>query len=165
MTESFHEQLRVDSRFLKSDQRLDTELILTDKEASRFRDLDVPTCIRLAELLSHLQDKGEEACREFYRALHLHVEDVYFSLPTRLRLRESGEPVCPIPSPTDRYVMNDHSPFFFLSCFSLAVGSALLYYYGESKQESGSSSTLGLAAMGLSRKVRDVLIWYTEDGK
>uniref|UniRef100_A0A8C2FIZ1 Caspase recruitment domain-containing protein 19 n=1 Tax=Cyprinus carpio TaxID=7962 RepID=A0A8C2FIZ1_CYPCA len=179
MTESFHEQLRVDSRFLKSDQRLDTELvdklilqlnriypqILTDKEASGFRDLDVPTCIRLAELLSHLQDKGEEACREFYRALHLHVEDVYFSLPTRLRLRESGEPVCPIPSPTDRYVMNDHSPFFFLSCFSLAVGAALLYYYGESKQELGSSSTLGLAAMGLSRKVRDVLIWYTEDGK
>ncbi|XP_042589743.1 caspase recruitment domain family, member 19 isoform X2 [Cyprinus carpio] len=179
MGESFHEQLRIDSRFLKSDQRLDTELvdklilqlnriypqILTDKEASRFRDLDVPTCIRLAELLSHLQDKGEEACREFYRALHLHVEDVYFSLPTRLRLRESGEPVVPITSPKHRYVMNDHSPFFFLSCFSVAVGAALLYYYGESKQVSGSSSALGLAAMGLSRKVRDVFIWYTEDGK
>ncbi|XP_016352672.1 caspase recruitment domain-containing protein 19-like isoform X1 [Sinocyclocheilus anshuiensis] len=179
MGESFHEQLRIDSRFLKSDQRLDTELvdklilqlnriypqILTDKEASKFRDLDVPTCIRLAELLSHLQDKGEEACREFYHALHLHVEDVYFSLPTRLRLRDSGEPVGPIPSPTDRYVINDHSPFFFLSCFSVAVGAALLYYYGESKQVSGSSSTLGLAAMGLSRKVRDVLIWYIEVGK
>lgn len=179
MGESFHEQLRIDSRFLKTDQRLDTELvdklilqlnriypqILTDKEASKFRDLDVPTCIRLAELLNHLLEKGEEACREFYRALHLHVEDVYFSLPTRLRLRESGEPVFPIPSPKDRYVMNDHSPVFFLSCFSVAVGVALLYYYGESKQVSGSSSALGLAAMGLSRKVRDVLIWYTEDGK
>uniref|UniRef100_A0A8C1FXW3 Caspase recruitment domain-containing protein 19 n=1 Tax=Cyprinus carpio carpio TaxID=630221 RepID=A0A8C1FXW3_CYPCA len=165
MGESFHEQLRIDSRFLKSDRRLDTELvdklilqlnriypqILTDKEASRFRDLDVPTCIRLAELLNHLQEKGEEACREFYRALHLHVEDVYFSLPTRLRLR----------------VLFCHctGPFFFLSCFSVAVGAALLYYYGESKQVSGSSSALGLAAMGLSRKVRDVLIWYTEDGK
>ncbi len=51
MTESFHEQLRIDSRFLKTDQRLDTELvdklilqlnriypqILTDKEASKVR--------------------------------------------------------------------------------------------------------------------------------
>nr|XP_009304504.1 caspase recruitment domain-containing protein 19 isoform X1 [Danio rerio] len=206
MGESFSEQLRIDSRFLKSDRRLDTELvdklilqlnriypqILTDKEASKFRDLDVPTCIRLAELLSRLQEKGEEACREFYRALHLHVEDVYFSLPTRLRLRESGDPVSPVSSPTTRYVLNDHSksgdhavvkteltqiihelvfvfhcagPFFFISCFSVAVGAALLHYYGESKQVSGSSSALGLAAMGLSRKVRDVLIWYSEDGK
>lgn len=53
----------------------------------QFRDLDVPTCVRLSELLTHLQEKGEEACREFYRALHLHVEEVYFSLPTRLRRR------------------------------------------------------------------------------
>lgn len=41
----------------------------------------------MGELLTHLQGKGEEACREFYRALHLHVEDVYYSLPTRLWLR------------------------------------------------------------------------------
>lgn len=53
----------------------------------QFRNLDVPTSVRLGELLTHLQGKGEEACREFYRALHLHVEDVYYSLPTRLRLR------------------------------------------------------------------------------
>ncbi|TRY58823.1 hypothetical protein DNTS_022332 [Danionella cerebrum] len=159
MGESFSEQLRLDSRFLKSDRRLDTELvdklilqlnriypqILTDKEASRvrasFRDLEVPTCIRLVELLAHLQEKGDEACREFYRALHLHVEDVYFSLPTRLCLRESGDPVKPITSPTDRHVLNDHN------C----------------KQAPNSSPVLGLAALGLSGKVRDVLIWYTED--
>lgn len=47
----------------------------------------MPTSVRLGELLTHLQGKGEEACREFYRALHLHVEEVYYSLPTRLRLR------------------------------------------------------------------------------
>lgn len=47
----------------------------------------MPTSVRVDELLSHLQGKGEEACREFYRALHLHVEEVYYSLPTRLRLR------------------------------------------------------------------------------
>lgn len=56
----------------------------------QFRDLDVPTCVRLGELLTHLQGKGEEACREFYRALHLHVEEVYYSLPTRLRLKGAG---------------------------------------------------------------------------
>ncbi|XP_030634440.1 caspase recruitment domain-containing protein 19 [Chanos chanos] len=156
MGETFHEQLKMDSRFLRTDHRLDTELvdklilqlnriypqILTDKEATKFRDLDVPTCIRLAELLAYLQEKGEEACREFYRALHLHVEDVYFSLPTRLRRR---------------------GPLFFLSCFSVALGVALLYYYGESKVATGSSRALGLAALGLGRRVREVLIWYTED--
>uniref|UniRef100_A0AAY5EDE6 Caspase recruitment domain family, member 19 n=1 Tax=Electrophorus electricus TaxID=8005 RepID=A0AAY5EDE6_ELEEL len=148
---SFHEQLRLDSWFLKSDHRLDTELvdkiilqlnriypqILTDKEATKFRDLDVPTCVRLDALLTHLQQKREEACREFYSALHLHAEEVYFSLPTRLR-RRTG-------------------PLFFLSCFSAVVGAALLYYHG------GSSSALGLAALGIGRKVREVLIWYTED--
>lgn len=56
----------------------------------QFRKLDVPTGVRLGELLTHLQGKGEEACREFYRALHLHVEEVYYSLPTRLRLRGSS---------------------------------------------------------------------------
>uniref|UniRef100_A0A8C4GU32 Caspase recruitment domain family, member 19 n=1 Tax=Dicentrarchus labrax TaxID=13489 RepID=A0A8C4GU32_DICLA len=111
-----------DSAFLKADRRLDTELldklilqlnriypqILTDKEATKFRNLDVPTSVRVGELLTHLQAKGEEACREFYRALHLHVEEVYYSLPTRLRLR---------------------GPLFFLGCFSVAVGMALFYYY------------------------------------
>ncbi|XP_047005476.1 caspase recruitment domain family, member 19 isoform X2 [Ictalurus punctatus] len=180
MSDSFHEQLKTDSWFLKSDRRLDTELvdkiilqlnriypqILTDKEATKFRDLDVPTCVRLAELLTHLQEKGEEACREFYRALHLHVEDVYFSLPTRLRRRlESVDPgMRPAVRPTDRYALNQQGPLFFLSCFSAAVGVALLYYYGDVKAASGSSSALGFAALGIGRKVREVLIWYTEDG-
>ncbi|XP_076859167.1 caspase recruitment domain-containing protein 19 isoform X1 [Brachyhypopomus gauderio] len=179
MGDSFHEQLRLDSWFLKSDRRLDTELvdklilqlnriypqILTDKEATKFRDLDVPTCVRLSELLTHLQEKGEEACREFYRALHLHVEEVYFSLPTRLRRRtESLETVLnPAISTTDRFVLNEQGPVFFLSCFSAVVGAALLYYHGDFKTVSGSSSALGLAALGIGRKVRDVLIWYTED--
>uniref|UniRef100_A0A8C7CX24 Caspase recruitment domain-containing protein 19 n=1 Tax=Oncorhynchus kisutch TaxID=8019 RepID=A0A8C7CX24_ONCKI len=145
MGDSFHDQLLEDSRFLRTDRRLDTELvdklilqlnriypqILTDKEATKFRDLDVPTCVRLAELLAHLQGKGEEACREFYRALHLHMEEVYFSLPTRLRLRDSVDPFTITASPTQpRYVLNDRGPLFFLSCFGVAVGMALLYYYG-----------------------------------
>uniref|UniRef100_A0A671W077 CARD domain-containing protein n=1 Tax=Sparus aurata TaxID=8175 RepID=A0A671W077_SPAAU len=87
-----------DANFLCSDQRMDTELvdtlvlqlnriypqILSDKEAHRFRNLSVPTKVRLAELLKHLHGKGEEACHEFYRGLHIHAEDVYSSLPTRI---------------------------------------------------------------------------------
>ncbi|XP_035376083.1 caspase recruitment domain-containing protein 19 [Electrophorus electricus] len=179
MGDSFHEQLRLDSWFLKSDHRLDTELvdkiilqlnriypqILTDKEATKFRDLDVPTCVRLDALLTHLQQKREEACREFYSALHLHAEEVYFSLPTRLRRRtESMDTVLnPVMSTNDRFVLNDQGPLFFLSCFSAVVGAALLYYHGDFKTVSGSSSALGLAALGIGRKVREVLIWYTED--
>ncbi|XP_058230260.1 caspase recruitment domain family, member 19 isoform X1 [Hemibagrus wyckioides] len=215
MSDSFLEQLKADSWFLKSDRRLDTELvdkiilqlnrihpqILTDKEATKFRDLDVPTCLRLAELLTHLQEKGEEACREFYRALHLHVEEVYYSLPTRLRRRrESADPVLrPAFRPTERYTLNQQGelqsllktrdtrdsvhpvyytdlslslslsltagPLFFLSCFSAAVGAALLYYYGDVKAVSGSSSALGFAALRFGRKIREVLIWYTDDGR
>ncbi|KAG7268508.1 hypothetical protein CRUP_002528 [Coryphaenoides rupestris] len=133
--DSFHDQLLEDSRFLKADPRLDTELvdklilqlnriypqILSDKEATKASD---------------------EACKEFYRALHLHVEEVYYSLPTRLRLK---------------------GPMFFLSCFSVAVGVAMLYYYSESKV-AGGSRVVGLAALGLSRKAKEVLIWYTEEG-
>ncbi|KAG7244596.1 hypothetical protein INR49_029615 [Caranx melampygus] len=70
-TDSFHQQLLEDSAFLKADRRLDTELvdklilqlnriypqILTDKEATRFRNLDVPTGVRVGELLINLQGK------------------------------------------------------------------------------------------------------------
>ncbi|XP_061544552.1 caspase recruitment domain family, member 19 isoform X1 [Phycodurus eques] len=190
MGDSFHEQLTEDGAFLRAERRLDTELVdkiilqlnriypqmLTDKEATKFRKLDVPTRVRLGELLTHLQAKGEEACREFYRALHLHVEDVYYSLPTRLRLRglplillpscsNQANSVDPITFPSaykERHVMNDKGPLFFISCFSVAVGLALVYYLGEAKV-TGGSGALGMAALGLKRKASEVLVWYTEE--
>ncbi|XP_073325107.1 caspase recruitment domain-containing protein 19 [Pagrus major] len=175
MGDSFREQLIEDSAFLKAERRLDTELvdkvilqlnriypqILSDKEATKFRNLDVPTGVRLGELLTHLQGKGEEACREFYRALHLHVEEVYYSLPTRLRLRDYSNPLN-YPHVHQKYVLNDRGSLFFLGCFSVAVGMAFLYYYSESKL-SGGSRALGMAALGLKRKAQEVLIWYTEE--
>ncbi|KAM9859233.1 caspase recruitment domain-containing protein 19 [Aulostomus maculatus] len=175
MGDSFHDQLIEDSAFLRAERRLDTELvdklilqlnriypqILSDKEATKFRNLDVPTSVRLGELLAHLRGKGEEACREFYRALHLHVEEVYYSLPTRQRLRDSLDPLTFPRAYKQRYVLNDRDPLFFLSCFGVAVGMALLYYYSEAKL-TGGSRTLGLAALGLKRKAQEVLIWYTE---
>ncbi|KAK5872479.1 hypothetical protein PBY51_013178 [Eleginops maclovinus] len=177
MGDSFHEQLLEDSTFLRADRRLDTELvdklilqlnriypqILSDKEATKFRNLDVQTSVRLGELLTHLQGKGDEACREFYRALHLHVEEVYYSLPTRLRLRDSLDPLSYPRVQQQRHVLNDRGPAFFLGCFSVAVGMALLYYYSETKV-TGGSRALGMAALGLKRKAQEVLIWYTEEG-
>uniref|UniRef100_A0A3Q3XI26 Caspase recruitment domain-containing protein 19 n=1 Tax=Mola mola TaxID=94237 RepID=A0A3Q3XI26_MOLML len=176
MGDGFHEQLIEDSAFLRAERRLDTERVdelilqlnrvypqvLTDREATRFRNLDVPTSVRLGELLTHLQGKGEEACREFYRALHLHVEEVYYSLPTRLRLREYTDPLKHQHVYRQEYTLNERGPVFFLGCFSVAVGMALLYYYSESKL-TGGSRALGMAALGLKRKAQEVLIWYTEE--
>ncbi|XP_075893492.1 caspase recruitment domain-containing protein 19 [Nelusetta ayraudi] len=176
MGDGFKEQLTEDSSFLKADRRLDTELvdklilqlnriypqILTDKEATKFRKLDVPTSVRVDELLTHLQGKGEEACREFYRALHLHVEEVYYSLPTRLRLRDLMDPLRYQPLYRQKYVLNERGPVFFLGCFGFAVGMALLYYYSETKV-TGGSRALGMAALGLKKKAQEVLIWYTEE--
>ncbi|XP_061583154.1 caspase recruitment domain family, member 19 [Cololabis saira] len=178
MGDGFREQLMEDSAFLLAERRLDTELVdnltlqlnrihpqvLTDKEATRFRNLDVPTSVRLGELLTHLQGKGEEACREFYRALHLHVEEVYHSLPSRLRLR-AADSLDPLMLPRvnqKRYILNDKGPVFFLGCFGFAVGMALLYYCSEAKV-SGGSRALGMAALGLTRTAQEVLIWYTEE--
>ncbi|KAF7207800.1 caspase recruitment domain-containing protein 19 [Nothobranchius furzeri] len=177
MGDGFLEQLTEDSSVLQADPRLDTELvdklilqlnrihpqILTDKEATRFRNLDVPTSVRLGELLAHLQEKGEEACREFYRALHLHVEDVYYSLPTRLRLRDALDPLTSPHPRQQKYALNDRGPLFFMGCFSFAVGLALLHYYSEAKV-SGGSRALGMAALGLKSRAQEVLIWYTEEG-
>ncbi|XP_034022380.1 caspase recruitment domain-containing protein 19 [Thalassophryne amazonica] len=176
MGDSFQDQLVEDSVFLKADHRLDTELVdklilqlnriypqvLTDKEATKFRNLDVPTSVRLGELLTHLQEKGEEACREFYRALHLHIEEVYYSLPTRLRLRDSSDPLTQPRAYKQRCPLNDRGSVFFLGCLSLAVGMALLCYYAEAGL-TGGSRTLGVAALGLKRKAEEVLIWYTEE--
>uniref|UniRef100_A0A3Q2W2X2 Caspase recruitment domain-containing protein 19 n=2 Tax=Haplochromini TaxID=319058 RepID=A0A3Q2W2X2_HAPBU len=175
-TDSFCEQLTEDSTFLKHDPRLDTEVvdklilqlnriypqILTDKEATKFRNLDVPTSVRLGELLTHLQGKGEEACREFYRALHLHVEEVYYSLPTRLHLRDSLDPLKLPQVIKQRHALNDRGPLFFMGCFTFVVGMAFFYYYSEAKV-TGGSRALGMAALGLKRKAQEVLIWYTEE--
>ncbi|XP_015203511.1 caspase recruitment domain-containing protein 19 isoform X2 [Lepisosteus oculatus] len=157
MSDSYHDQLLQDTPYLRGDRRLDTELldrlvlqlnriypqILTDKEAQKFRNLKVPTGIRLAELLTHLQKKGEEACHEFYRALQIHAEDIYVSLPSR---------------------MSKRGPLFFISCFSVAVGAAFLYYYGaESKVLGDAKKILGFTALGLGRRAKEVLVSYAKD--
>uniref|UniRef100_A0A3Q1IQ88 CARD domain-containing protein n=1 Tax=Anabas testudineus TaxID=64144 RepID=A0A3Q1IQ88_ANATE len=152
-------QLQRDAQFLCSDQRMDTELIdrlvlqlnriypqiLSDKEAHRFRKLSVPTKVRLVELLKHLYVQGEEACHEFYRGLHIHAEDVYSSLPSRVKER---------------------GPVFFLSCLSFVVGIAMLYYYkGEGKTPRCTGLFLHCSAARLSKGAKDVFISYAKVGK
>uniref|UniRef100_A0A672YGF1 CARD domain-containing protein n=1 Tax=Sphaeramia orbicularis TaxID=375764 RepID=A0A672YGF1_9TELE len=149
-------QLQRDTHFLCTDQRMDTELvdrlvlqlnrtypqILCDKEAHRFRNLRVPTKVRLADLLKDLYRKGEEACHEFYRGLHIHAEEVYSSLPSRVRHK---------------------GPIFFLSCFSFVAGIAMLYYCGETLRS--TSPFLQCSAARLSKGAKDILLAYTEAGK
>ncbi|KAJ8370864.1 hypothetical protein SKAU_G00108920 [Synaphobranchus kaupii] len=179
MADSYYGQLLKDSPFLVTNQQLDTELvdklvlqlnriypqILTDKEAHKFRNLSVPTSIRLAELLAHLKVKGEEACHEFYRALHIHAEDVYFSLPTRVSRRETTDPTGnkTAVDPRERFVLNDRGPWFFFGCFSVAVGLALLYYCADGKAFGDPRRVLGFTALGLGRQAKEVLISYTDD--
>ncbi|XP_074499985.1 caspase recruitment domain-containing protein 19-like [Sebastes fasciatus] len=176
-TDDDHEQLQRDAQFLCSDQRMDTELvdrlvlqlnrihpqILSDKEAHRFRKLSVPTKVRLADLLKHLHGKGKEACLEFYRGLHIHAEDVYSNLPTRVIQREVADPKWTKTAiHPERAVLNDRGPMFFLSCFSFAVGIAMLYYYGEGETLRGTGPFLHGSAARFSK---DVLISYAVVGK
>ncbi|XP_045552037.1 caspase recruitment domain-containing protein 19-like [Salmo salar] len=150
-SDCYHEQLKRNSKFLCLDQRMHTELvgrivlqlnrtypqILTDKEALRFRNLSAPTAVRLAELLVYLQGKGEEEFHEFYRGLQIHADKVYFNLLTRVSRRRG--------------------PLFFLSCFSLAVGLALLYCYGECNL-SGTGPFLSFSVLGLGSGASEVLL-------
>ncbi|XP_068454325.1 caspase recruitment domain-containing protein 19-like isoform X2 [Clinocottus analis] len=176
----YHEQLRRDAHFLCSDKRMDTELvdrlvlqlnrvypqILSDKEAHRFRDLKVPTKVRLAELLEHLRGKGEEACQEFYRGLHILAENVYARLPSRATRREAADPngTNAVEVHPQRYVLNDRGSMFFMSCFGFVVGVAMLYYYGESETLRRTGPFLHSSAARLRKGAKDVFISYIEVG-
>ncbi|XP_023652400.1 caspase recruitment domain-containing protein 19-like isoform X2 [Paramormyrops kingsleyae] len=134
--------------------------ILTYAEAHKLQNLDVPTCLRMAELLTHLQGKGEEACHQLYRLLHLHAEDMYFSLPTRTA--HPGNTEQANKSPQERFVLNNRGPLFFFSCFGLAVGGALLYYYSDGALWDGARAVLAYTALGLSRPTTSLLLLYAE---
>ncbi|XP_040049779.2 caspase recruitment domain-containing protein 19 isoform X1 [Gasterosteus aculeatus] len=176
-----HERLQRDAQFLCSDRRMDTELvdrlvlqlnriypqILSDKEAHRFRDLSVPTEARLAQLLAFLRGKGEEACHEFYRGLHILAENVYAGLPSRAIRREVADPKRTTAGTIrpQRYVQNDRGSMFFLSCFSVVVGAAMLYYYGEGETLRSTCPFLQGSAAGFSKGANYVFVSYAEVGR
>lgn len=179
MADSYYGQLLRDSEFLTTNQKLDAELldklvlqlnriypqILSDKEAHKYRNLSVPASVRLAELLVLLKMKGEEACHEFYRALHIHAEDVYFGLPSRLSRRENTDSAgrSSAVDQKGRFVLNDRGSWFFLGCLSAAVGLAILYYCGDSEVFGDPKRVLAVTALGLGRRAKEVLVSYTDD--
>lgn len=77
----------------------------------QFRSLRVPTTERLRELLQYLHEKGDDACYEFYRALHIQAEDVYFSLPTRIRQRGKALSLSENPSQSCGFIKSDTAFF------------------------------------------------------
>ncbi|XP_037334288.2 caspase recruitment domain-containing protein 19-like [Pungitius pungitius] len=168
-----HERLQRDAHFLCSDRKMDTELvdrlvlqlnriypqILSDKEARRFRDLRVPTEVRLAQLLTFLRGRGEDACYEFYRGLHILAENVYAGLPSRATRREVADPKRTTAAAI--HPQSDRGSMFFLSCFSFVVGAAMLYYYGEGE----TCPFLRGSAAGFSKGAKYVFISYAEVGR
>uniref|UniRef100_A0A8C6THY3 Caspase recruitment domain family member 19 n=1 Tax=Neogobius melanostomus TaxID=47308 RepID=A0A8C6THY3_9GOBI len=142
------------SRQLLMDLNRTYPQILCDKEAHKFRNLRVLTKLRLAELLRNLHCKGEEACHEFYRGLQIHAEDLFCRLPSRVRYQ--GKKV---------KVVRCLCPMFFLSCFSLVVGVAILYYYGEEDTLNCSVPWLHCSARKLGKGAKHFLLSYAEVGK
>ncbi|XP_075795049.1 caspase recruitment domain-containing protein 19 isoform X6 [Pelodiscus sinensis] len=98
--QSYCDRLRQDMYFLTSNGRLSEHLvdkvilqlnrvypqILTNKEAEKFRNPKALLHIRLSDLISHLQKKGDKHCQEFYRALQINAEQLYNDLPSRKTL-------------------------------------------------------------------------------
>lgn len=137
--------------------------VLSNKEAEKFRSLKTPLRTRLADLLKHLQKKGERECQEFYRALQNNADQVYASLPSRSNLNVS-DPVEMCPD-QEKIILNDRGPVFFLACFSVAAGLAFLMYYNNSEiKPSGTAKKIfGYSALGFGRRIRNILISYLED--
>lgn len=55
----------------------------------QFRNPKASLRIRLCDLLSHLQQRGERHCQEFYRALYIHAQPLHSHLPSRYTPRKS----------------------------------------------------------------------------
>uniref|UniRef100_A0A8B9LRN8 CARD domain-containing protein n=1 Tax=Astyanax mexicanus TaxID=7994 RepID=A0A8B9LRN8_ASTMX len=171
----YQEQLQKDALFLCSDQHVDTELldklvlqlnriypqILTYREAQKFRNLSVPAVTRLAELLSYLQEKGEEACHEFYRALHLHNEDLYLSLPTRVsrRGKNKSHTLILLRTPQDR---PPQSSYYYLGGGCVLIMLSLICIQGEPKIV--TDSVFSCTVLELGQHAKHILLSYSKNG-
>ncbi|XP_012582147.1 PREDICTED: bcl10-interacting CARD protein isoform X3 [Condylura cristata] len=118
--------------------------ILSNEEAEKFRNPKAALRVRLCDLLSHLQRKGERHCQEFYRALFMHAQPLHHRLPSRHAL----------------------GPMAFLACLGLATGLALLIYCcpPDPKVLPGTRRILGFSPVILDRHVsRFLLAFLTDD--
>ncbi|XP_051874907.1 caspase recruitment domain family, member 19 [Pristis pectinata] len=140
--------------------------ILNNTEAEMFRSLNTPVCIRISELLVHLQNKNNKACKEFYNALEINDPRIYEKLPSK----HLGKTTDSLGINMDiyhrqKYILNNRGPAFFLACFSVAAGLAFLLYYckEDTKIESAAKKIVGFSYLGFGRRARRYLLAYLED--
>nr|XP_033782172.1 caspase recruitment domain-containing protein 19 isoform X1 [Geotrypetes seraphini] len=173
----YYDRLVQDAPFLTSNGRLNEQLvdkitlqlnrvypqILTNKEAEKFRNPKTPLQTRLTELLRHLQKKGDRDCQEFYRALQNNADQLYTTLPSCKKQKASDS--TEVHNDQEKYILNDRGPVFFITCFSVAAGLALLMYCfsPDAKVAVGTRKVVGFSAVGFGRHVRNILISYMED--
>ncbi|XP_073500652.1 caspase recruitment domain-containing protein 19 isoform X1 [Phyllobates terribilis] len=174
---TFSERLLQDIAHLKSNKNLTERVVdkiilqlnrvypqvLSNKEAEKFRNLKTSLRTRLSDLLTHIQRKGERECQEFYRALQNNADAVYATLPSRSNLNTS-DPL-EISPDLEKIILNDRGPVFFLACFSVAAGLALIMYYNNAEVKSPDSAkkVFGFSAIGFGRHIRNILISFLED--
>ncbi|XP_026638645.1 caspase recruitment domain-containing protein 19 isoform X2 [Microtus ochrogaster] len=117
--------------------------ILTNKEAEKFRNPKASLRVRLCDLLSHLQQRGERHCQEFYRALYIHAQPLHSNLPSRHTLR----------------------PMSFLAGLGLAAGLALLLYCcpPDPKVLPGTRRILAFSPVIIDRHVSRYLLAFLAD--
>ncbi|XP_059800107.1 caspase recruitment domain-containing protein 19 [Hemitrygon akajei] len=140
--------------------------ILNNTEAEMFRSLNTPACIRISELLVHLQSKSNKACKEFYNALEINDPQIYKKLPSKYLSKMTDSVGMDIDIyHREKYILNDRGPAFFLACFSVAAGLAFLLYHckEDSKFESTARKIVGFSYLGFGRRARRYLLAYLED--
>ncbi|XP_059505849.1 caspase recruitment domain family, member 19 isoform X1 [Stegostoma tigrinum] len=175
---NYCKRLEKDTQFLTSEGTLNEKLvdrivlhlyriypqILNNTEAEMFRNVNTPVCVRISELLLHLQTKSNRACKEFYNALEINDVHIYKNLPSKSVAR-TIRPVGLDMYSREKYILNDRGPVFFLACFSMAAGLAFLLYYCKEdiKFESAAKKIIGFSSLGVGRRARRYLLAYVED--
>ncbi|XP_041047264.1 caspase recruitment domain family, member 19 isoform X1 [Carcharodon carcharias] len=140
--------------------------ILNNAEAEMFRNVNTPVSARVSELLLHLQNKNNRACKEFYNALETNDAQIYQNLPSKCLAKTTGSVGVNMDTYSrEKYILNDRGPVFFLACFSVAAGLAFLLYYckEDTKFENAAKKIIGFSSLGVGRRARRYLLAYFED--
>ncbi|CAO2595996.1 Caspase recruitment domain-containing protein 19 [Lemmus lemmus] len=137
--------------------------ILTNKEAEKFRNPKASLRVRLCDLLSHLQQRGEQHCQEFYRALYIHAQPLHSHLPSRHTLQNSD---CrELDWGSESRELSDRGPMSFLAGLGLAAGLALLLYCcpPDPKVLPGTRRILAFSPVIIDRHVSRYLLAFLAD--
>ncbi|XP_072438371.1 caspase recruitment domain-containing protein 19 isoform X1 [Chiloscyllium punctatum] len=179
---NYCKRLEKDTQFLTNEGTLSEKLvdrivlhlyriypqILNNTEAEMFRNVNTPVCIRISELLLHLQKKSNRACKEFYNALETNDAQIYKKLPSKYLARTITSMGINMDTYNrEKYILNDRGPVFFLACFSVAAGLAFLLYYCKEdiKVENTAKKIIGFSSLGVGRRARRLQEMAMSSGK